>query len=79
MIAVFVFVRIIYPEQCPGERGDLTEADEERFMDLSLRVDKDAEVEHDHSSNGEDRSRKELYVQIMFHGAKVLLFLPSWW
>ena len=41
-------------------------------MNLSLRVDEDPAVEHDHSSDREDGCRKQLYVDFLFHGAKVL-------
>jgi hypothetical protein len=67
MMAVFMFVGIINPEQCSGEGSDFSESDEERFMDLSLRFDINAAVEHDHSSDGKDGCRDELYVQMIFH------------
>ena len=37
-------------------------------MDLALGFDEDAEVEHDHSSEGEDGGCEELYVRIVSHG-----------
>ena len=40
-------------------------------MDLSLRVDKHPAVEHDHSPDREDGCRKQLYVDFLFHDAKV--------
>ena len=49
MVTIFVFVRVVYSEQRAGKGCDLSEADEERLMDLSLRVDKDPAVKHDHS------------------------------
>ena len=62
-----MLVRVVDSEQCAGKSSDLAEADEERLMNLSLRVDKDSAVEHDHSSDGEERSRKQLYVRMVFH------------
>ena len=40
-----MFVRVIDAEQCSCEGGDLSEAYEEGFMDLALRVDADAAEE----------------------------------
>jgi len=44
-MVVFVFVRVIDAEQCSCEGGNLSEAYEEGFMDLALRVDADAAEE----------------------------------
>lgn len=75
IITIFMLVRIVDSEQRSGESGDLAETDEERFMNLSLRLDEDPAVKHDHSSNREDGCRKQLYVEFRFHSAKVhLLF-----
>ena len=41
-------------------------------MDLSLRVDIDATEEENEASKGEDGGSKQLYVEILFHGAKVV-------
>ena len=73
-----MFVRIVDSEQRSGKGSDLAKADKERLMNLSLRVDEDPAVEHDHSSDREDGSRKQLYVRMVFHrlilksGAKVI-------
>ena len=58
MVTIFVFVRVVYSEQRAGKSSDLAEADEERFMDLSLRVDEDSAVKHDHSPDREDGCRQ---------------------
>ena len=67
-----MFVRVVYSEQRAGKGCDLFEADEERLMNLSLRVDEDPAVKHDHSPDREDGCRKQLYVDFLFHGAKVV-------
>ena len=64
---IFVFVRVVYSEQRAGKGCDLSEADEERLMNLPLRVDEDSAVKHDHSSDREDGCRKQLYVRMVFH------------
>ena len=64
-----MLVRVVYSEQRAGKGCDLAEAYEERFMDLSLRVDKDSAVKHDHSSDGEQRGCEQLYVRVVFHGS----------
>ena len=68
MIAVFVFVGVIDAEQCACEGGDLAKADEERFMDLSFRLDEDPAEKQDHASDGEQRGCEQLYVRVVFHG-----------
>ena len=75
MVAIFMLVGVIDPEQCSGEGGDLSETDEERFMDLSLRVDEDSAVEHDHTSDREYGCRDELYVGVVFHKYSFSFFL----
>ena len=67
-----MLVRVVYSEQRAGKGCDFSKADEERFVDLSLRVDKDSAVEHDHSPYREDGCRKQLYVDFLFHAAKVV-------
>ena len=69
---IFMLVRVVYSEQRSGKSSDLAEADEERLMNLPLRVDKDSAVKHDHSSDREDGCRKQLYVDFLFHAAKVV-------
>ena len=68
---IFMLVRVVYSEQRSGKGSDLAETDEERLMNLSLRVDKDPAVEHDHSPDREDGSRKQLYVSVRFHNVRV--------
>ena len=41
-------------------------------MDLALRFDEDAAEEEDHAAYGKDECRDELYVEFLFHGAKVV-------
>ena len=67
-----MLVGIVDSEQRSGKGSDLAETDKERLMNLSLRVDKDPAVEHDHSPDREDGCRKQLYVEFLFHGAKVV-------
>ena len=80
-----MFVGVIDTEECAGESCDLSEADEERFADLSLRVNEDPAEEENQASEGEDGGGQKLYVEAIFHkrflksGAKVLLFLQSCW
>ena len=62
-----MFVGIIDTEESTGEGGDLPEADEEGFADLSLWVNEDSAEEHDQSTDGEDGGGQELYVQFVFH------------
>ena len=67
-----MLVRIVDSEQRSGKSGDFAKTDEERLMNLSLRVDEDPAVKHDHSPDREDGCRKQLYVDFLFHGAKVV-------
>ena len=64
---IFMLVRVVYSEQRAGKGCDFSKADEERLMNLSLRVDKDPAVKHDHSSDREDGCREQLYVSVVFH------------
>lgn len=52
----FVFVNIIYAEQCAGKGGNFAKADEERFMDLSVWLYEDAAEKHHKSAQGEHGS-----------------------
>ena len=72
VITIFMLVRIVDSEQCSGKGCDLAEADEERLVNLSLRFDEDPAVKHDHSPDREDGCRKQLYVDFLFHAAKVI-------
>ncbi len=62
-----VFINIIDTKQRACEGGDLSEADEEGLVDLSLRVNEDTAEEHDQSSKGEDSGSEELYVAVVVH------------
>ena len=71
-----MLVRIVDSEQRSGESGDLAETDEERFVDLPLRLDEDPAVKHDHSSNREYGCCDELYVGVVFH-VSILFVSPA--
>ena len=58
-------IDIVNAEERSCEGGDLAEADEERLVDLSLRVDEHPAEEHRQSSEGEQCGGKELYVLII--------------
>ena len=40
-------------------------------MNLSLRVNEDATEEEDKTANGKDERSEQLYVEFLFHGAKL--------
>ena len=71
VITIFMLVRIVDSEQRSGKGSDLAKTDKERLMNLSLRVDEDPAVEHDHSPDREDGCRKQLYVSVRFHNVRV--------
>lgn len=56
----FTAVDVVDTEQSTGEGGGFAEGYKERFVDLSLRVNKDAAEEQNQSSDGEDKSCYEL-------------------
>ena len=62
-----MLVGVVYSEQRSGKGCDLSETDEERLMNLSLRFDEYSAVEHDHSPDREDGCREQLYVSVRFH------------
>ena len=72
IILLFMFVRIINTHEGTREGCDFAEGYEQGLMDLSLRVDIDATEEENEASKGEDGGSKQLYVEILFHGAKVV-------
>ena len=47
---MLTLVDVVDAEECAGEGGGLAEGYEEGFMDLSLRVDKEAAEEEDEST-----------------------------
>ena len=51
----FTAVDVVDTEERTGKRGGLAEGYKERFMDLSLRVNKDAAEEQNQSSDREDK------------------------
>ena len=55
-----LFVDVVDAHQRAGEGGDFPERDEERFMDLSLRIDEDAAKEEDESADGKYKGGDEL-------------------
>lgn len=50
VISLTEFISIIDAEECSGEGGDLTKADEERVMDLSEGFDINSAEKHDQSA-----------------------------
>lgn len=59
-----MFVCIVDAKQRAGKGGDLTEADEERLVDLSFRVDERAAEEENEPAQTEDGGCDELYVDV---------------
>jgi hypothetical protein len=72
MIVVFKSVRIIDTHQCAGEGSDLSEGDQHGFMDLSGGFYIDSAEEKYESTDSKYGGGDELYVRILFHGAKVV-------
>ena len=58
---------IVDAHEAAGEGHHFSEADEKGLVDLSPGVNEDAAEEHCQTSNGEDRCRDELYVDVCFH------------
>ena len=56
----FAFVNIVYSKQCAGEGSGLSEGNEQRLVDLSLRVDEDSAKEQDQTSKRENKGGYEL-------------------
>ena len=72
-MSVRYFVVIINPHDGACEGGDLTECDEERFVDLSLRFDEHAREEQCEPANGQNSGGDELYDSF-FHNFYILHF-----
>ncbi len=72
IVVVFKSVRIIDAHQCAGEGSDLSEGDQQGLMDLSGGFNIDSAEEKYETTDGEDGGGDELYVRILFHGAKVV-------
>ena len=53
-------VIVIYPKQTAGEGGGLSEGNEQRLVDLSLRVDEGSAKEQDQTSKRENKGGYEL-------------------
>ena len=56
----FSLVDIINSKQCAGEGSGLSEGNEQRLVDLSLRVDEGSAKEQDQTSKREDKGGYEL-------------------
>ena len=56
----FAFVNIVYSKQCAGEGGGLSEGNEQRLVDLTLRVDEGSAKEQDQTSKRENKGGYEL-------------------
>ena len=63
-----MFVNVIDAHQRAGEGGDFPERDEERFMDLPFRVNKDSAKEENETSGGEHCGYYQLDVNL--HNAR---------
>ena len=69
---------IVDADDGAGEGGDLSEGDEDCFVDLTLRREDGAEEEKRDAGKGEDGGYQELYELCVFHlrflksGAKVV-------
>ena len=72
IVVVFKSVRIIDAHQCSGEGSDLSEGDKQRVVYLAFGVNIDATKEEDQSTDSKDGGGDELYVCVLFHGAKVV-------
>ena len=72
-MSVRYFVVIINPHDGACKRGDLTECDEERFVDLSLRFDEHAREEQCEPAYGQNSGCDELYDSF-FHNEYILHF-----
>ena len=56
----FSLVDIINSKQCAGEGSGLSEGNEQRLVDLSLRVDEGSAKEQNQTSKREDKGGYEL-------------------
>ena len=56
----FSLVDIINSKQCAGEGSGLSKGNEQRLVDLSLRVDEGSAKEQDQTSKREDKGGYEL-------------------
>ena len=55
-----MFVIVIYSKQTAGEGSGLSEGNEQRLVDLTLRVDEGSAKEQDQTSKREDKGGYEL-------------------
>ena len=55
-----MFVIVIYSKQTAGEGSGLSKGNEQRLVDLSLRVDEGSAKEQDQTSKREDKGGYEL-------------------
>jgi hypothetical protein len=56
----FAFVNIVYPEEGAGEGSGLSEGNEQRLVDLTLRGDEGSAKEQDQTSKRENKGGYEL-------------------
>ena len=57
---LFMFIDIVYTEECPGEGTGLAKGYQKGGMDLALRVNEDATEEENEASDGEHKGCYEL-------------------
>jgi len=67
IVVVFKSVRIIDSHQCAGEGSDLSEGDQQGFMDLSGGFYIDSAEEKYESTDSKDGGGDELYVSVFIH------------
>ena len=56
----FLFIDVVDTKQCTGEGSGLSEGNEQRLVDLTLRVDEGSAKEQDQTSKREDKGGYEL-------------------
>ena len=71
VVFVFGFVVVVDTHETAGEGHDLSEGDEESFVDLSCGIDVCTAEEEYESPDSEDGCHNELYVQVTFHQLKI--------
>ena len=65
-------VCIVDSEERAGKGSDLSEGDKQRVVYLAFGVNIDSAEEKYESTDSKDSGGDKLYVQILFHGAKVV-------
>ena len=69
---IAIFVSVVDTHQRTGKGCDLTEGDQQGLMDLSGGFYIDSAEEKYETTDGEDGGGDELYVCVLFHGAKLV-------